>query len=150
AGATKFTIELDADPLLVTGSEATSLAVLTHELITNALKHAYPEGEGGPIWISFKRRPDGGAELRVRDRGRGLPADFTLDQPTSPGLRVIAGCARQIGGTVEIIRHDDGTEFVVHVPPGLGTVPTYLGERAPTLAPNVSGSAPEKDSAPAE
>jgi two-component sensor histidine kinase len=121
AGASGLTIELDADPLLVTGGDATSVAVLTYELITNALKHAYPEGEGGPIWISFKSLPEGGSELRVRDRGRGLPPDFSLEQAKSLGLKVIAGSARQLGGTVEIIRHDAGTEFVVHFPAGLGT-----------------------------
>jgi two-component sensor histidine kinase len=121
AGASALTIELDADPLLVTGGDATSLAVLTYELITNALKHAYPEGEGGPVSISFKRLADASYELRVRDRGRGLPSDFSLDQAKSLGLKVIAGSARQLGGTVEIIRRDAGTEFAVRLPPSLGT-----------------------------
>ncbi len=120
AGANRLEITLEADRMLVTGSEATSLAVLTHELITNALKHAYPEGEGGPIRISFKALAEGGAELRVRDEGSGLPRDFSFGEAKSLGLKVIAGSARQLGGSVEINRLDPGTEFVIRLPPGFG------------------------------
>jgi two-component sensor histidine kinase len=121
-GASLPSIEFDADPLLVSGSTATSLAVLTHELITNALKYAYPEGETGPISITFRRSTDG-FDLRVADRGRGLPADFSLERPNSLGVKVIAGTARQLGGTVRANRLDPGTEFVIHMPPNLGVAP---------------------------
>ncbi|MGP0089927.1 MAG: sensor histidine kinase [Xanthobacteraceae bacterium] len=125
-GANLPSIEFDADPLLVTGSQATSLAVLTHELITNALKYAYAEGESGPISITFRRSADG-FDLRVADRGRGLPPDFSLEQPNSLGMKVIAGTARQLGGTVRANRLDPGTEFVIHLPPNLGVAPTSPG-----------------------
>jgi two-component sensor histidine kinase len=125
-GANLPSIEFAADPLLVTGSQATSLAVLTHELITNALKYAYAEGESGPISITFKRSADG-FDLRVADRGRGLPADFSLEQPNSLGVKVIAGTARQLGGTVHVNRLDPGTEFVIHLPPNLGVAPPAPG-----------------------
>lgn len=120
-GASHLAIMLDADPVLVAGSDANTLAVLTHELVTNALKHAYPEGEGGAIWVSFKRTADGGLELRVRDNGRGLPADFNLTQTKSLGLKVVANSARHLGGSVEINRLERGTEFVVRLPPTFGS-----------------------------
>jgi len=89
--------------------------MLTHELITNALKHAYPEGQPGPIDVTLKRDQDM-VELRVADQGRGMPEDFQVDQSSSLGMRVIASTVRQLRGTLEIKRREPGTEFVIRIP----------------------------------
>jgi two-component sensor histidine kinase len=115
-GTLRPTIDVDVDPLRVNGTHAIALAVLTHELITNAIKHAYPGGVSGKIAVSLKRNAEGGFDFRFTDRGRGLPEDFQLEQSTSLGLKVISATARQLGGSVEIVRLDPGTEFVVHLP----------------------------------
>jgi two-component sensor histidine kinase len=116
-GGSRVVITCETEPLEVSGSQATSLAVLAHELITNALKHAYPEGERGTISVRLTRTADGGSELRFSDRGRGMPANLNLEQPNSLGLRVIMATARQFGGTVTINRLDPGTEFLIRFPP---------------------------------
>jgi two-component sensor histidine kinase len=113
AGTSKATITCDAEPLFVPGGTATSLAVLMHELITNALKHAYPENETGPILISLRRTKRGRIEFRVADRGRGIPEDVDPDAPTSLGFKVITSTVRRFGGTFSINRLDPGTEFVI-------------------------------------
>src|SRR5690606_17621743 len=69
-------IVCDTESLFVTGTTATSRAVRLHELITNALKYAYPEDEQGVIHISLKRDAAGQIVFRVADRGQGLPPDF--------------------------------------------------------------------------
>lgn len=106
----------DTEPLFVSGSTATSLAVLLHELITNALKYAYPEGDPGEIYISLKRAKRGRIEFRVADRGRGLPEDFDLEAPTSLGFKVITATARRFGATLTVNRLEPGTEFVISFP----------------------------------
>jgi two-component sensor histidine kinase len=116
AGAHKPTIAVTADRLELSGSNAIALAMLTHELITNALKHAYPEGEAGPINVTLTRGRDGSVELRVADQGRGLPADFQIGQSSSLGMKVIASTAAQLGGTLDINRLEPGTEFVIRLP----------------------------------
>lgn len=90
--------------------------MLTHELITNALKHAYPEGAPGSIDVTLTRTDDGVVQLRVADHGQGLPDDFDMSQSGSLGMKVIASTAQQLGGTLDIRRTDPGTEFVVRVP----------------------------------
>ena len=115
AGAHKPTISVEVQPLHLSSSHAISLAMLTHELITNALKHAYPEGEPGPIHVSLKR-VRGGIELRVSDEGRGLPEDFQIGQSDSLGMKVIASTATQLGGKLEVNRLDRGTEFLIRLP----------------------------------
>lgn len=119
-------IECDAEPLFVSGNTATSLAVLMHELITNALKYAYPQdglqdgadsgGESGRIFIGLKRGKRGRIEFRVADRGRGLPADFDPDAPDSLGFKVITATVRRFGGTLSFRRLDPGTEFLITFP----------------------------------
>ncbi len=106
----------DAEPLFVSGSTATSLSVLLHELITNALKYAYAEGEPGLIEISLKRGKRGTVEFRVADRGRGLPEDFDLENPASLGFKVVTSTVRRFGGTLSYNRLAPGTEFLISFP----------------------------------
>jgi two-component sensor histidine kinase len=115
AGAHKPSIAVDAEPLRLSGSHAIALAMLTHELITNALKHAYPENEPGPISVTLERTRQS-IELRVADEGRGLPDDFQIGQSASLGMKVIASTATQLGGKLEIRRLSPGTEFVIQLP----------------------------------
>jgi two-component sensor histidine kinase len=116
AGTHKPTITVDAEPLELSGSHAISLAMVTHEIITNALKHAYPEGQPGPIDVTLKHSDKDTVELRVADQGHGMPEDFQIEHSSSLGMRVIATTVRQLRGTLEINRLEPGTEFVIRLP----------------------------------
>lgn len=114
---TKRSIEVDAEPLELPGPHAISLGMLTHELITNALKHAYSDNESGSIKVTLKHKKRGGIDLSISDRGRGLPPDFKIDRKSSSlGMKMVASTVRQLGGTLEINRLAPGTEFVIHLP----------------------------------
>jgi two-component sensor histidine kinase len=115
AGAHKPTISVDVEPLQLSSSHAISLAMLTHELITNALKHAYPPDQPGPIHVVLMRTKDA-IELRVSDEGRGIPEDFQVGQSDSLGMKVIVSTAVQLGGKLEVHRLERGTEFVIRLP----------------------------------
>lgn len=106
----------DAEPLFVSGSTATSLSVLLHELITNALKYAYPQDQPGTIEISLRRGKRGTIEFRVADRGQGLPENFDIENPSSLGFKVITSTVRRFGGTLSYKRLDRGTEFLISFP----------------------------------
>jgi two-component sensor histidine kinase len=114
---TKRSIDVDAQPLELPGPYAISLGMLTHELITNALKHAYSDNESGSIKVTLKHKKRGDIDLSVSDRGRGLPPDFKIERKSSSlGMKMIASTVRQLGGTLEINRLTPGTEFVIHLP----------------------------------
>ena len=116
-GGTKRSIEVDADSLELSGQNAISLGMLTHELITNALKHAYSDNESGSIKVTLKHKKRGCIDLSICDHGRGLPADFHIEgQSSSLGMKIIASTVRQFGGRLEIKRLELGTEFVIHLP----------------------------------
>jgi two-component sensor histidine kinase len=122
-GADVAKITCDVEPIFVSGTTATSLAVLMHELITNSLKHAYADGESGPILLGMKRAKRGRIEFRVADKGRGMPGDVDLEAPKSLGFRVITSTIKRFGGTLTINRLDPGTEFVISFPADLEVDP---------------------------
>jgi two-component sensor histidine kinase len=116
-GAKRPSIEVEADSLELSGPHAISLGMLTHELITNALKHAFSGSESGSIKVTLKHRKRRAIDLSIADRGRGLPPDFKIDgKSSSLGMKIVASTVRQLGGTLEINRLKPGTEFVIHLP----------------------------------
>ena len=110
---TRKSMKVDAESLELSGPHAISLGMVTHELITNALKHAYSSNELGSIKVTLKHKKRGGIDLSIR----GLPADFNIEgKSSSLGMKIVASTVRQFGGTLEINRLKPGTEFVIHLP----------------------------------
>jgi len=72
--------------------------LIINELVSNALKHAFPGDGAGTIAVEMRVDEGGWCILRVCDDGVGLPAGF--DAVTSPtlGLRLVQKLARQLGG----------------------------------------------------
>lgn len=71
-------IESDLDDVRLPGKDAVSYIVLLNELITNALKHAFADGESGRIKVTLREELVNGAphvRIEIEDDGRGLPAD---------------------------------------------------------------------------
>ena len=114
-------LHCDADPMLLSADHAIPLGLLVNELVTNAVKYAYPEGSG-VIEVSA-HEIDGRLRVEVSDQGIGLPDGFTIDQPgISLGLKVIAGMVRQLQGHLTIGSNDPrGARFLLDLPilPGL-------------------------------
>ena len=115
-GGSRLSIEVKAEPVQLLGAHAIALGMLTHELITNALKHAYSDGVRGHIKVILKHTDDDSIELRFSDNGRGLPDNFQIETTSSLGMKIIASTVRQLGGTLEINRLEPGTEFVIRLP----------------------------------
>ena len=83
---------------------AVPCGLVINELLTNALKHAFPEGRAGCVTVSLHRRHDGALELRVADDGIGLPPDVDPDNPGSLGLRIVNILCAQVRGVLETER----------------------------------------------
>ena len=116
-GVKRPSIEVEADSLELSGPHAISLGMLTHELITNALKHAFSDNESGIIKVTLKHKKRGPIDLSIADQGRGLPDDFKMDgKSSSLGMKIVASTVQQFGGTLEINRLKPGTEFLIHLP----------------------------------
>lgn len=97
--APSIRIRVEAEPLRAATDRAVSLGVIAAELVTNAVKYAYPEGEAGEIRVSLAADGDRCGVLSVEDDGRGMRGG----PPTGTGLggEIIAAMASTLGSKVE-------------------------------------------------
>jgi two-component sensor histidine kinase len=95
-------------------STAVPLALIVHELLTNAMQHAFPSGEPGRVTIGINRR-EGRLCLKVRDNGVGLPDGADLDHLRSAGLTIVKGLVRQLGATLSFLP-GPGTAVCIRLP----------------------------------
>jgi two-component sensor histidine kinase len=105
-----ISLVLNVAAVQVSEAQASTLALIIHELISNCIEHAFPSGEPGSIELSLKERRDGTRELVVRDNGEGLAA--TSEGGDHQGLELVRGLAAHLGGAVTLI---DGPGFTVRV-----------------------------------
>ena len=109
------TVELDVDGIFLELERAIPCGLIINELVTNALKYAFPMGDPGHIMISLKPQPEGGLELTVKDNGIGLTPDFDLQNTGSLGLQLVGLLTDQLGGTLSVVRRG-GTIFTITLP----------------------------------
>ncbi len=82
---------------------AITCGLIINELVSNALKHAFPEGDGGEIIVDFKCCEDNYFELIVSDNGLGIREGIDLANPKTLGLRLVHTLAtKQLKGEVEL------------------------------------------------
>ena len=106
--------ECDAFPASMDRDRAVALGLVVNELVTNAAKHAFTEGAGGRIEVSFQ--PEGqGWRLKVGDDGKGLPSDFHSKR-NGLGRGLVEAFARQAGATLSIVE-GPGATFVLDLKP---------------------------------
>ena len=106
-------------PVSVATDQAVPLGLLANELVTNAFKYAYPDGEG-EVRISIRPGAAGHLRLTVSDGGVGLPADLDAANLKSLGMKLIATLARQLGGEPQWQGTKPGTAFVLDFLPRSG------------------------------
>ncbi len=88
------TLEAEAQPLPV--DQAIPAGLIVNELVSNALEHAFPDGQDGTLSVTF-RADAGEAQLVVADDGCGAEA---LDDEGALGLRLVRGLTRQLRGSL--------------------------------------------------
>jgi len=111
----QITLSIEAMEVLLPISAAVPCGLVVNELISNALKHAFPHGRRGEINIGLAAAPDGRAMLSVSDNGIGIAEDHDLTQTTTLGLQLVALLADQLAGELEIHRANP-TQFILRFP----------------------------------
>jgi PAS domain S-box-containing protein len=110
-GAAPGSVALDlaiAD-VAVPVDKAIPCGLLLNELITNALKHAFPDGRAGELRVELARNGDR-IRLAVQDNGVGMPPGLDVRGTRSLGLRLVNTLVRQLRGTLAI-EETGGTRF---------------------------------------
>ncbi len=104
----RLNVEFDLQSQPVSAEKATALALLVNEVVTNAIKYAYPDGNEGGLWIALIAQEKlGKSLLTIRDEGVG----YDISSATSgTGTRLVDGSVRQLDGTYEF-QSQAGTQF---------------------------------------
>ena len=115
------------DPIVVGARDATTIGILVGELVTNAIKHAYPEGRSGTIDVSLKADARGVPVLSVVDDGIGV-AEGQVPGEGGLGSVIVSQLANQFGGQPHYERRAGGGLNVTVPMPGIaGMGPASAG-----------------------
>ncbi|EFH13057.1 sensor histidine kinase [Teichococcus cervicalis] len=101
SGAQSVTAEIEAEPVALAPERTVPVALITAELVANAVEHAF-RGGPGRLRIGLRREEGGTLALSVRDDGAGLAPGFVAAESRSLGLRIVHALAEQIGGRFEM------------------------------------------------
>lgn len=115
--STKGNVEMkiSADKLLIGIDIAVPCGLMINEMISNSMKHAFPDGRSGEIVIDMHEVSDNGKNvyrLSVKDNGIGLPEGFDINEATTLGMVLISSLAGQLNGSLEI-KSSGGTEYSI-------------------------------------
>ena len=89
---------------------------MLNELISNALKHAFPGDRAGDVVVTIGRAEDGSGLIQVADDGVGLPERLPTGPSDSLGIRLVESLAQQVAGVLSLVRQERGTEARLVLP----------------------------------
>jgi len=136
-GSHRISLRLELEPVELGLAQAVPCGLILNELITNAVKHAFPNGRGGEIQIALACSGSDLITLTVADNGIGSTATGASQESTSLGLRIVDILRRQLDGEVQ---RETGPETGLSVTikfPRWG--PLTAGRRPPQPADHASG-----------
>ena len=107
-------LNIEAESMLLSVDIAIPCGLIVNELISNSLKHAFPNNRSGLISVEA-HTADGKHTLIVKDDGVGLHKDFDIRSAKSLGLTIITALSGQLGGKVET-ENQDGANFCITFP----------------------------------
>src|SRR5271157_3436234 len=98
-------VQLDLD-------RAVTCGLIVNELVSNALKHAFPDGRAGRVCVELQPLGDKQQVLVVGDNGIGLRPDLDPRRSDSLGLQLVDDLTQQLHGTI-VVNRDGGTTFTI-------------------------------------
>jgi len=109
-GVRPIAVEVDADQVETRSQLATRIGLIVNELVTNALKHAFPDERGGTVSVRLRRTGDE-LTLTVEDDGIGCP-----DGPEGLGSRVVRLLVQQLRGHMRRELAKPGCRVTIVIP----------------------------------
>lgn len=110
----RISMKIDINEANIDFNRAIQLGLIVNELISNSLKHAFPDDLAGQINVRLDSE-DKYFILTTSDNGVGLPKKFRLRQTKSLGLQLVQALTNQLKGSIKIDRRK-GTRFRIKFP----------------------------------
>ncbi|MDZ7961501.1 MAG: PAS domain S-box protein [Aulosira sp. DedQUE10] len=113
-------LNIQVDPVKLDIETAIPCGLIINELVSNALKYAFPVQHEGEIQVKCYQKCESSSKilhqhdliLIIRDNGVGLPADFESKKSKTLGMTLLRGLVKQLRGTIQI-HSQQGTEFKI-------------------------------------
>jgi PAS domain S-box-containing protein len=114
-GSDNVHLNIEVSKVSLPINSAVPCGLLVNELVTNALKHGFPDGRGGEISVKLARLDDERMRLVVSDDGVGIPENLDIEQTGTLGLSLVTLLSQQLGGKLTIQRNQP-TRFALDFP----------------------------------
>jgi two-component sensor histidine kinase len=108
----RIAVIASSDDIAMGMDRAISCGLIVNELVSNALKHAFPNERAGTVRVSFERKPPGEFVLTVADDGVGLASDIEPGEASSLGMQLVQDLVDQLQADITVERLE-GTRIVV-------------------------------------
>jgi PAS domain S-box-containing protein len=105
--------QADTQEVLLNINTAIPCGLIVNELVSNALKHGFPEGRSGELDIDLRHVEGDGYVLQVKDDGVGFPEGLDFRKTETLGMQIVSTLVSQIDASIDLVR-DKGTEFTIH------------------------------------
>lgn len=111
-------VNTDVRNIALTLNRAVPCGLILNELLSNAFKHAFRNGQEGVINIRITREPEGNGmvHLLVSDNGSGFPEGFSAENSTTLGMTIIQSLSEQLDGQFTMESAANGTQVKVNFP----------------------------------
>ncbi|NUO02437.1 MAG: tetratricopeptide repeat protein [Saprospiraceae bacterium] len=109
-------LNVDMEEVGLDVDTAIPLGLIVNELVTNALKYAFPEGRAGMVKISLRAQDGNTLALRIKDDGVGLQAISNSSKDNGFGSRLVQLLTLQLDGQMEESAKD-GFETIIRFKP---------------------------------
>ena len=106
----RILFDLDIEPIVLNVETANPCGLIVNELLSNTLKHAFPNGRHGLVFIRLHQDKNKQIALTIRDNGIGFPKELDFRNVESLGMELVCTLTEQLEGTIELDR-DNGTSF---------------------------------------
>lgn len=108
----KIILKKDMEEIFFDINTAIPLGLLVNELISNSLKHGFPENREGEVRISMARTDKNKIKLEVSDNGVGVKNELMLNKPSSFGLQLVKMLTEQLHGDMKV-EMNEKTSFII-------------------------------------
>jgi len=108
----RILLKLDIDKVFLSLDISIPCGLIINELLSNALKYAFPENKKGKILISVKEAKKARIEIKVEDNGVGFPKDIDIKKGESLGMLLVNTLVEQIDGNIKV-RSKEGTKYLI-------------------------------------
>ena len=106
----RIQLQVLAEPIYLNLETATPCGLIANELVSNTLKHAFPDGTTGTVSVECYQTGDREIHLFIKDNGIGFPQNLDFRKTNSMGFQVVCTLTDQLEGSIEL-SDKPGTAF---------------------------------------